>query len=52
MTLLLNRGNRRTKLLITDHRNRLNPDIIEASECYVSWAKTGLIDDTIMVLNS
>jgi hypothetical protein len=37
--------------MITDRRNRLNPDIIEASECYSSWRKAGIIDDTLMLPN-
>ena len=49
--LTLNCHNGRAKLLIMDHRNHLNPDIIEASECYVSWAKAGLIHNAIMMLN-
>jgi len=32
-----------TKLLISDLRNRLGDDIIEASECLKSWVKQGLI---------
>jgi len=41
----------RTKLLISDARNHLRPDIIEASECYISWAKAELMDDTIILLD-
>lgn len=36
--------NNSAKLLITDRRNRLKEDIIEASECYKAWRKCGLID--------
>jgi len=36
----------RTKLMITDNRNRLNPDIIEAGECCIAWMKTGLLVET------
>lgn len=36
----------RTKLMITDNRNRLNTDIIEAGECYIAWIKTGLLAET------
>ena len=38
------------KILITDRRNRLNPDIIEVCECYAN-RRSGLIDDTLMELN-
>ena len=31
------------KLLISDLRNRLGDDIIEAAECLKSWVKQGLI---------
>jgi hypothetical protein len=31
--------------LITDRRNRLTAEIIEASECYNSWVKAGLLED-------
>jgi hypothetical protein len=40
-------SNSSTKLLITDQRNRLNPDIIEASECYISWVKSGLLNPSM-----
>ena len=33
----------RTKLMITDNQNRLNPDIIEAGKCYIAWIKSGLL---------
>jgi hypothetical protein len=36
------------KLLITDRRNRLKQDIIEASECYNSWRKCGLVDSALL----
>ena len=36
------------KILITDRRNRLNPDIIEVCECYANWNRSGLMDDTLM----
>ena len=39
------------KILITDRRNRLNPDIIEVCEYYANWRRSGLIDDTLMELN-
>src|SRR4030095_9550641 len=39
------------KILITDRRNRLAPDIIEACECYTNWRRSGLIDDSLMELN-
>jgi hypothetical protein len=29
--------------LITDRRNRLSAEIIEASECFNSWSKSGLL---------
>lgn len=29
--------------MISDTRNRLSPDIIEASECVVAWMKSGLL---------
>jgi len=29
--------------LITDRRNRLTSQIIEASECFNSWSKAGLL---------
>jgi len=34
------------KLMITDTRNRLKPDIIEACECYHAWMKAGLVEST------
>ena len=36
----------RAKLLITDRRNRLRADIIEASECFNSWRRAGLLPGT------
>ena len=33
------------KSLITDQRNRLADDIIEAIECLKSWRKAGLIEE-------
>ena len=33
------------KSLITDQRNRLADDVIEAIECLKSWRKAGLIDE-------
>jgi len=32
-----------SKLLITDRRNRLGDDIIEASKCLKSWAACGIV---------
>jgi len=32
-----------SKLLVTDRRNRLGDDIIEASECLKSWAACGIV---------
>jgi hypothetical protein len=40
------------KILITDRRNRLNPDIIEACECYANWRRSGLMNDSLMELDS
>ena len=44
-------SNIRAKLLITDRRNRLKDDIIEACECYKAWCITGLVDDTFRDIN-
>ena len=33
------------KLLITDRRNRLGDEVIEALECMKSWRKAGLLDE-------
>jgi len=32
-----------SKLLLTDRRNRLGDDIIEASECLKSWLSSGIV---------
>ena len=32
--------------MITDRRNRLKADIIEASECFNSWRRAGLLPGT------
>ena len=41
-----------TKLILTDIRNRLHPEIVEAGECYVSWVRAGLVDYTIDELHA
>lgn len=33
------------KMLITDQRNQLADEVIEAIECLKSWRKAGLIDE-------
>jgi hAT family C-terminal dimerisation region len=33
-----------TKILISDRRNRLKDDIIEANECIRHWTKEGYFD--------
>ena len=37
----------RCKLSITDLRNRLKPDIIEAVECLHWWLGTGIVEDEL-----
>ena len=39
----IDNANHRAKLLITDRRNRLSAEIIEASECFNSWSKSCLL---------
>ena len=33
------------KLMITDTRNRLKPDVVEASECCAAWMRAGLLEN-------
>jgi hypothetical protein len=35
------------KIMISDRRNRLKADIIEANECYRSWRASGLVDGVL-----
>lgn len=39
--------NDRCKLSITDLRNRLKPDTVEAVECLHWWLRGGLINDVL-----
>jgi len=35
-------------LTITDHCNRLHPDVLEAIECIKSWSKLGLVESIVL----
>jgi len=41
--ILIKYSTQSTKLLLSDRRNRLGDDIIEASECLKSWAQESFI---------